>query len=483
MNLEEIIKNNGSVYFVGIKGTGMCALAELLHGAGARVSGSDTADVFYTDAVLKALGIPFFEGFDGAHIEDDTALVIHSAAYGADRNPEMAEALRRGIPLVKYTDALGAYSALVDSSGVAGVHGKTTTTAIAGTLLAAAKLPAQVLAGSAVASFGGRSTLRVGDKYFVAETCEYRKHFLSFCPRRVLLTGVESDHQDFFPTYEAIRDAFVEYGGRIGENGCLLYCADDQGARETAALVQQKRSDIGCVGYGFTAQGPFRIKNYKTGYGESSFELDGFPRVWTVRVPGRHTALNAAGAIALVKSIADCEGRPLDGDTLLEMDRALAAFSGSKRRSEVIGDAGGILFIDDYGHHPTAIKTTLSGLKEFYPRRRLVVSFMSHTYSRTAALLDGFARAFDAADLVFLHKIYASARESYNGSVTGRSLFEKTKAAGNADVRYCEEPLDALPALKELLRPGDLFVTMGAGDNWKLCEALFKYYKNGEAAQ
>ncbi|MDR2097849.1 MAG: UDP-N-acetylmuramate--L-alanine ligase [Spirochaetaceae bacterium] len=480
--IAEIIKNKESVYFIGIKGTGMCALAELLSGAGARVSGSDTADIFYTDAILKDLGIPYFESFDKSHIKDETALVIHSAAYGADRNPEMAEALRRGIPLVKYTDALGAYSALFDSSGVAGVHGKTTTTAIAGTLLAAAKLPAQILAGSAVASFGGRSTLGIGNKYFVAETCEYRKHFLSFHPRRVLLTGVESDHQDFFPDYEAIRNAFVEYGERIKSGGELIYCADDPGACETAALLQKKRNDIKYTEYGFGAQGLYKIKNYRTENEESVFELDGIPHIWTVRIPGRHTVLNSAGALALVKAIADREGRPLDGDTLRDMAVSLAAFSGSKRRSEIIGNAGGILFMDDYAHHPTAIKTTLAGLKEFYPGRRLVVSFMSHTYSRTAALFEDFARAFEDADIVFLHKIYASARESYNGGVSGPLLYEKTKTL-HGNVNYSGEPLDAIPALKSVLRPGDLFITMGAGDNWKLCEALFKYYKESGAAE
>ena len=480
MNLERIIKNGEGVYFIGIKGTGMCALAELLLGAGARVSGSDTGELFYTDAILKDLRIPYFETFDKSHITDENSLIIHSAAYSADKNPEMAEAARRGLPLVKYPDALGAYSALFDSSGIAGVHGKTTTTAIAGTLLASAGLPAQVLAGSAVTSFGGRSTIRLGNKYFVAETCEYRRHFLSFHPRRVLLTGVESDHQDYFPDYEAIRDAFVEYGGRIESGGELIYCADDPGARETAALIQKKRDDIRYTEYGFNAAGPFKIENYEIGNGEAGFELAGISYRWTVRVPGRHTVLNSAGALALVKSIADCERLLLDGETLARMGGALAAFSGSKRRSEIIGTSGGILFMDDYAHHPTAIRTTLAGLKEFYPKLRLVVSFMSHTYSRTAALFDDFARSFDAADIVFLHKIYASARELYTGSVTGLSLFEKT-AVLRDNVYYSEEPLEAVDALKGVLRPGDLFITMGAGDNWKLCQALFRHYEGMES--
>jgi UDP-N-acetylmuramate--alanine ligase len=479
MNIESIVKNHEHIYFIGIKGTGMCALAELLSGDGARVSGSDTAEVFYTDAILKDLGIPYFEAFDAPHIRDEYALVIHSAAYGAYGNVEIAEALRRGIPVVKYTDALGAYSAMFDSSGVAGVHGKTTTTLIAGTMLAAAALPARVLAGSASANFGGRSTISVGNKYFVAETCEYRKHFLSFQPRRVLLTSVESEHQDFFPDYRSIRDAFVEYGERIKSGGELIYCADDSGARETAELLQKKRNDIKYTEYGFDADGFYKIVNYKTENGVSSFELGGIPYRWSVRVPGRHTVLNSAGAFALVKSIADSEGRVFDEQTLCKMGNALAGFSGGRRRSEIIGTAGGILFMDDYAHHPTAIKTTLAGLKEFYPGRRLVVSFMPHTYSRTAALFEDFARAFESADIVFLHKIYASAREVYDGGVTGLSLFEQTKTMHD-NVYYSEEPLDAFQLLKPVLRAGDIFVTMGAGDNWKLCKALFKNYREAD---
>ncbi|MDR1363307.1 MAG: UDP-N-acetylmuramate--L-alanine ligase [Spirochaetaceae bacterium] len=484
MKLEEIITkiihDKGKVYFIGIKGTGMCALAELLHRAGANVSGSDTDGVFYTNAILDSLHIPYFECFDSAHITDGNALIIYSAAY-TNKNPEVAEAARRGVPLVKYTDALGAYSALFDSSGIAGVHGKTTTTAITGTLLAAARLPAQILAGSVVKDFGGRSTITIGNKYFVAETCEYRKHFLSFHPRRILLTSVESDHQDFFPSYESIRDAFVEYGERLEQGGELIYCADNAGVCETVRLLQKKRGDITYTPYGFNADGFFKIKNYKNEDGASAFEIDGIPRRWIVHVPGTHTVLNSTGAVALVKSIALAEGVPFSGFLIDKLSKALAAFSGSKRRSEVIGEAAGVLFMDDYAHHPTAVKTTLAGLREFYPGRRLVVSFMPHTYSRTAALLSDFAAAFEDAGVVFLHKIYASAREEYGGAVTGLSLFEETRAR-RGGVYYVDEPLDALNQLKSILRPGDIFITLGAGDNWRLGESVFNEYKIKGAA-
>ena len=488
--VPDVIRNAAEVYFIGIKGTGMCALAELLHGRGIRVSGSDAADVFYTDAILKDLGIPCHESFDASHI-NSPELVVYSAAYSADTNPEMAEAARRGIPVCKYTDALGAYSAGFDSSGIAGVHGKTTTTALAGVLARGAGLPAEILVGSEVGAFGGRSTLSLGGKYFVAETCEYRRHFLSFRPRRIVLTSVESDHQDYFPTYADIRNAFVEYGRLLAPNGELIYCADDPGASEVAALLIKEIPGINLVPYGFTADGDYRIESFQVKDERSVMRIRSFPGDLALRVPGRHTALNAAAALALTASLVRTEfgGAGDDGwnDQLREGVRAaLESFSGSRRRSEILGEAAGILFMDDYGHHPTAIKTTLAGLKDFYPRRRLVVSFMSHTYTRTAALLDEFAASFQSADVLVLHKIYSSAREVYSGGVSGRTLFDKAREVSSAmqneteDTErfyFIEEPEDAAELLSKILKPGDLFITMGAGDNWRLGKNLLNKYQ------
>ncbi len=466
------------VYLVGIKGTGMCALAELLLDSGALVSGSDTPEKFYTDRILEDLGISFHEGFRSGQLPDDTDLVIHSAAYEADTNPELAAALERGLPLLKYTDALGAYSRRFDSSGIAGVHGKTTTTALTGTLLRAVGLPARILAGSAVGDFGGRSTLSLGNTYFVAETCEYRRHFMAFSPQRIVLTSVESDHQDYYPTYASIRDAFVEYAGLLPPGGELIYCADDAGAAEVAGLAAAARPDLVLTPYGLGAAGPFRITALRTERERTVLALEGLAGEFRLRVPGRHTALDVAAALALTTALLRAEhgAAAWNAARLAAAAAALENFRGSRRRSEILGEAGGILFMDDYGHHPTAIRTTLAGLKTFYPDRRLVVSFMSHTYTRTAALLDEFAASLGAADVVYLHKIYASAREAYQGGVDGRLLYERTRALGG-DVRYVEEPLDAEQALLAELRPGDLFLTLGAGDNWKLGQALLRRFK------
>jgi UDP-N-acetylmuramate--alanine ligase len=489
MKIAEAMRAGRSVYFVGIKGTGTCALAELLHNSGVRVSGSDRDEVFYTDGILRELGIPYYESFDPAHIRAETDLVIYSAAYSPETNGELRAARDRGIPLVKYPDALGAYSAGFDASGIAGVHGKTTTTAMAGALIRGTGLPAQVLAGSAVGGFSesggsGHSTLNLGDKYFVAETCEYRRHFLAFHPRRIVLTGVESDHQDYFPTYESIRDAFVEYTAKLPPGGELFFCADNPGACEVAEAAARMGQGIRLVPYGFTAPGPFGINGYRVADERMAIRLRGAVGEFSLRVPGRHNALNAAAALALTDSLVRAEFGE-DGWTEERREKvrqALEDFRGSKRRSEILGEYGGVLFMDDYGHHPTAIKTTLEGLREFYPQRRIVLSFMSHTYTRTAALLDEFASSFGAADLLYLHKVYASAREDYHGGVTGKTLFEKTLALRDK-VYYIEEPQDAAEPLKKTLRSGDLFLTMGAGDNWKLGRLLADYYRDENAGR
>lgn len=489
-----IFKPGASVYFVGIKGTGVCALAELACSMGLTVNGSDTTEVFYTDSILKELGIPFHETFEAAHITGNIDLLVHSAAYSDENNEELSEARKKSIPIISFPEALGAHSAAFDSTGVAGVHGKTTTTAMAGCLVKGLGLPAQVLVGSAVTNFNGRSTLWQGNKYFIAETCEYRKHFLFFHPQRIILTAIESDHQDFYPTYESIRDAFVEYCRLIPKGGELIYCADDPGASEVARIIDHENRGIRLIPFGFSAEGEYRISGYRVENEKASFAIAGFPGELSLRVPGRHQALNAAAALACIAILVKKEFGNWNESLRDIVKKSLEDFSGSKRRSEIIGTAGGIIFMDDYGHHPTAIKTTLEGLRSFYPSRRLIVSFMSHTFTRTAALLDDFAESLAVADVLILHKIYASARERFDGMINGKSIYEKVEDILNKKfpidgqvsrplVLYIDEVMDAVEPLKEILQAGDLFLTMGAGNNWPLGIALFNYYhdRDGDA--
>ncbi|MFN2312641.1 MAG: glutamate ligase domain-containing protein, partial [Spirochaetia bacterium] len=222
---------------------------------------------------------------------------------------------------------------------------------------------------------------------------------------------------------------------------------------------------------GHTAEGGFRIHEVSYEAGKQVFRLEGVAEPFELPVPGRHNQLNAAAALAAVDEL--CRAVDLPALRAEVATAALAGFRGTKRRAEHRGEHRGVLFMDDYGHHPTAITGTLEGLREFFPGRRLVVDFMSHTFSRTEALLQEFATCFAAADLVILHKIYASAREQYDGSVDGHVLYHAV-SAHHAAVQYFEEPLDAVPYLREVLQPGDLFVTLGAGDNWRIIDTLLE---------
>ena len=477
------------LFMVGIKGTGMAALAEILRAQGAEVSGSDTKETFYTDALLRRAGVPFVEGFSADNLPPRADLVIYSAAYDKGTHTELVEAQRRGLPLQTYAEALGAFSRGRPAVAISGVHGKTTTTALLGTLLKAAQSDATVLVGSAVSTFGGKAVYLGSsgaggqgsgggqgtgggpDGLFVAETCEYRRHFLDFSPDVVLVTNVEADHLDYFRDEADVADAFLTFVCRLPEGGRLVYCADDSGARALAGRVASRRPDVRRIPYGAGAGGDFAVQ--VTSDAPPRFSMPILGREVTLRVPGRHNVLNAAAAVAAYYAALELTGEPAaDAGVLVG---ALEAFAGTTRRAEVIGEAAGILFMDDYGHHPTAVAATLAGLKAFYPKRRLVVDFMSHTYTRTARLLADFGRCFSSADLVFVNKIYASAREAFDGSIDGSRLAEEI-ARNHRAVQYVAELEEAEAIIEATLQQGDLFVTMGAGDNWRIAHRLYRAF-------
>lgn len=492
------------IHFVGIKGTGMAALVEILFHNGAIITGSDVSERFYTDEIIEKLGLKALP-FSSQNITDDIDYVIYSSAYKLDKNPDLIEAVKRGIPCFLYTQALGSYSSRSYSCGVCGVHGKTSTTGLVGTILKEIDLPSQVLAGSIINSFGNTCTFTSdlvkngegnGQNIFVAETCEYQRHFMSFCPQKIILTSVESDHEDYYPTYNDIRDAFVDYVCKLPSGGDLIYCCDDKGATEVAGLALQKRSDLNLIPYGTNASGDYRLTFGKVENEKNKFKLGLFEKEFYLKMPGRHEVMDATAAVALVcQLLKQYKKNPHDYQD--KIAHGLEKFSGGKRRSEIVGQFSNrkgksVMVIDDYGHHPTAVKTTLEGFRDFYKGRKIIVDFMSHTYSRTQALLKEFAASFDSADAVILHKIYSSARENpADFEITGKTLYDQVKNhlqnQKNANLKaenvfYFEEILDAKELAQNLIESpleekypdGYLFVTMGAGDNWKLGKAILE---------
>lgn len=486
-------------HFVGIKGTGMVALVEILHARGAIITGSDVSERFYTDEVLEKIGIKAQE-FSEKNITDSVQYVIYSSAYSVDKNPDLIEAKKRNLPMMLYSEALGAFSSTAFSCGICGVHGKTTTTGLTGTILKELDLPSQVLAGSIISSFGNSCTMTSDslknvvstssttkeNRYFVAETCEYQRHFMAFEPKKIILTSVESDHQDYYPTYEDIRDAFVDYICKLPEGESLIYCADDSGAVETAKIALKKRPDINAIPYGEKATGDYKLTFGKVENGKHYFFLQGFGE-FVICVPGDHNVRNATAAIALNIEILKNANNNIE-ENLPKIRLGLEKFAGGKRRSEIIGRAKtkngeDVIFIDDYGHHPTAIKTTLAGFKEFYKNHKIIVDFMSHTYTRTQALLEEFASSFESADEVIINKIYGSARENASATtVTGKILADHAKKYHKSVIHAEEFDEAAEVGLKMLSEKsgksdGYLFVTMGAGDNWKVGKKILEKLK------
>jgi len=467
------------IHMVGIKGTGMTALAQLLHTRGAVLTGSDVSETFYTDELLSRLSIAISSPFDAEHISSDIKLVIYSSAYTFDENVELKAVISKKIPHLSYTEALGELSLNSYSCGVCGVHGKTTTTGMVGTILKELKINSSVLAGSAITSFGSSCVMLQGEKYFVAETCEYKKNFLHFHPNEIILTSIEEDHQDCYPTYKDILSAFLTYLDRLPDMGTVFYCADDEGAKEAVDITFLSRGDLMFIPYGENAKGDFHLKIEGVRNERLYFSLAGFAGEFSLPIPGKHNALNATAAIALSLSLLKKEKGEITIEDLGLIRRAISSYTGASRRFELIGKHNDIVFLDDYAHHPTAIKALLKGLKEFYPKRRIIADFMPHTYSRTASLLNEFASAFDDANIVILHKIYSSAREVYSGKIDGKTLFDKMKKKCHS-LYYFEEVLDAVDFVEGTVKSGDLFVTIGAGDNWKLGkEVLIKLKGKG----
>lgn len=474
------------IHCVGIKGTGLSALVEILCARGAVITGSDVSERFYTDEILEKLNIKALP-FSKDNITDDISLVIYSSAYNLQTNPDLVAAVQKKIPLILYTQALGALSLESYAAGICGVHGKTTTTGLCGSIFKEISLPGQVLAGSIISTFNGCTYtspningIKEGYKpFFIAETCEYQRHFMSFSPKVIVLTSVESDHQDYYPTFKDIQNAFVDYICKLPENGVLIYCSDDAGAVETAFIAKKRREDIKLIPYGENAEGNYKLSFGRVEKGRQYFHIPALGEC-AISVPGKHNVKNSCAAVALNIEFLKVYGFDY-ADFIPQIKKGLLNFSGGKRRSEIIGRAKtpfgqDVIFIDDYGHHPTAIKTTLAGFKEFYKNHKIIVDFMSHTYTRTQALLEEFASSFESADRVIINKIYGSARENpEQTSVTGKILAEHAKKY-HKDVVYAGEFEQAAETgLKYLCEPsgkeykdGYIFVTMGAGDNWKV---------------
>lgn len=473
-------------YLIGIKGVGITALAQILKARGYAVSGSDVHEKFFTDAVLKRHNIRVYEGFDAKRIRKIASkngtrylllkvpgtVFIASSAYG-DANLEIAQAKKLGLKILSYAETVGHLFNAKEGISVCGSHGKTTTSALLGYVFQTAGLNPSVVVGSEVPQFRGNALAGTG-KHFITETDEYQNKLNYFNPKSVLLTNIDYDHPDFFKSRVVYRNTFRNFIKRLPKSGLLVACGDDPEVRKvlsaTKARVHSYGLEHGELPFSYLRKlekgdrwtaGDIRIKHGRWTF--IAYRNGKKFGVFSLQIPGTHNVLNALGVIALADAYRISK-------TVLQ--KALAGFKGTRRRFERIGVFKGALLIDDYAHHPTEIKATLAAARQLFGKKRIIAVFHPHTYSRTKALFGDFARAFSDADEVLILDIYGSAREQ-QGTVSSADL-TKFASSHHKNIKHVPAIPQAISYLKKHLGKNDVLITLGAGDVWRICEALTK---------
>ena len=449
------LKKNACIHFIGIGGISMSGLAHVALSKGYRVTGSDRAKSDITHR-LENEGAVIYEGHDAKNI-GDAELVVHTAAV-KDDNPEMIEAKARGIRLIGRAEFLGALMKEYHHAvGVAGTHGKTTTTSMLAHALIGAGVDPTVSIGGELDLIGGNIHCGRSD-LFVTEACEYTNSFLKFFPTVALITNIEEDHLDFFTGIEMIRDSFRQFAELTRGIGKVVAYGEDENIR-----LALKDSDLDIVTYGISDSNDYYAENIVYHAGYPSFDVcKNGKKLCSVslNVPGDHNILNALATIAV------CE---ILGVPAPEAAKGLKTFKGTHRRFEKKGFVNGAVVLDDYAHHPTEIKATLKAAKAF-PHDRIICIFQPHTYSRTRTLWDEFLTAFDDTDELIITHIYA-AREKPDGVTTAEKLAEAIAERG-LNVRYMDDFADIEEYIKKDAREGDIVFTMGAGDVTNIGSAI-----------
>jgi UDP-N-acetylmuramate--alanine ligase len=438
----------GRVHFVGIGGAGMSGIARILLARGVTVSGSDMKDSAAL-ASLRALGATVHVGHDAAHVADADTVVVSTAIR--ESNPEVVEARRRGLRILPRAAALASVMEGRRAVAVAGTHGKTTTTSMLTVALQHCGADPSFAIGGNLNESGANAHNGSG-AVFVAEADESDGSFLAYSPEVAIVTNVEADHLDNYGTEEAYVRAFDDFADRV--SGFLVTCADDPGARAFAERAAERGIQVRT--FGQAADADVRVVDLDLNGGGASFELVAGGRRQerlTLRLPGRHNALNAAAAFTAGLGL---------GFPSSELREGLAGFSGTRRRFELKGYAGGVWVYDDYAHHPTEVAEVLAAARPLASEGRVVAIFQPHLYSRTRIFADDFGRALGAADEVFVMDVYA-AREDPEPGVTGALVAQAVPLPSDRVV--FEPSWSAVPArVADRLRVGDVVFTFGAGD-------------------
>ncbi|HUF37927.1 MAG TPA: UDP-N-acetylmuramate--L-alanine ligase [Anaerolineales bacterium] len=444
-----MLNEGDHIHLIGIGGAGLSAIARVLHARGFHVTGSDREHSPAVDE-LRAHGIPVAVGHAAENL-GDADVVIRSSAI-PDGNVEVAAAGEAGVPVFKRADILAGLTAGKTTIAVAGTHGKTTTTAMTAWLLSEGGLDPSYIVGGEVAGLGSNARAGAGP-HFVIEADEYDRMFHGLQPGIAVVTNVEHDHPDLYPTEADFVEAFDGFVDRIAPDGTLVVWGDSEPTRRLAARVSGAGRTV--VPYGFGPENDLRADRLEPVPGQGfAFDLvSAGATLGRIRlsVPGEHNALNASAAAAVGMAV----GLPFDAVAM-----ALGRFTGAVRRFEVLGEAGGVIVVDDYAHHPTEIRATIAAARDRYPDRTVWVAWQPHTYSRIGLLCGEFAASFSGADHVVVTGVYA-ARES---APAGFSLSGLLAAMQHSDARLIES-LDAVAAdLAARIEPGSVLLVLSAGD-------------------
>ena len=450
-------KQDTKIHFVGIGGMGMCGIAEVLANMGYRVSGSDNNETEITRHLAR-IGCTISRGHRADNLGESDVVVVSSAIKGY--NPEVEAARARQIPVIPRAEMLGELMRMKYAIAVAGAHGKTTSTTMMHTVLMAAGYDPTAVIGGRVNSLGLANARWGKSDYLVAEADESDGSFLTLFPTVAIVTNVDPEHLDHYGTYDNVKRAFTDFCNRVPFYGVSALCMDNAGVREVLPNLTKRFTT-----FGINTQATYRARNVRPDGLATKFvawrhatELGEV----TLPMPGAHNVLNALGVLA----IADFMGIPFETYV-----KALAQFEGVARRFTVRGEVGGVTVVDDFGHHPAEVKATLDGARTSFPGRRIIAAFQPHRYTRTRDQLTEFSRAFHDADKVVICDIAAAGEKPIEG-VTSEIVVRNAREAGHRDISYVPKREDVAAWLDQHAKPGDLVITLGAGNIQLTCNEI-----------
>ena len=444
------------IHMVGIGGIGMSGIAEILLIRGYEVSGSDS-NVSETTERLKELGATIYPGHDASNVED-ADVVVYTSAVKAEDNVETREAMSRQIPVIKRSEMLAELMRMKFGIGIAGTHGKTTTTTMAGHVVQDGSYDPTIIVGGRVHSFDKTNAVVGKGDIIIVEADEYDRTFLRLSPSMAVITNIEAEHLDIYEDLEDLKQAFIEFANKVPFYGAVIVCLDDSNIRSILPEIDRRT-----ISYGFTPQAQLRAINIEQSAFQSTFTVLFENNVLgeiTIKSPGEHNIKNALGAIGVGLEL---------GMKFEDISSGLDRFQGVFRRFQPKLDTEKLIVIDDYAHHPTEVKASIEGARNGWKDRRLVAVFQPHLYSRTQQMYKEFGLSFFDAEVLLVTDVYPSREKPIEG-VTGKLISDTAKEYGHRDVHYLKDKTELPGKLKEIVKDGDIVITMGAGDIYKYGE-------------